>query len=429
MFNEDLYQRFLSTWSGMVDSGMFEEAAQIDMMQYNEQIRKYEDVKIWDRWHSDTAEKRLELVNIVNKLNPSEEIGGIKEGSVALVYHNYSGLAHETQMARNIKYLRGCGVELDVHIIYAFGDPVFEYVKKAAEIYDVEESKIHFIKSQNYIKVGILIQELNAVHKFKTIIYPSEYYLAYWASLMLPHPNQKFLSMKYFPRKIGRFSDYAGGRGSDAEYFRINNEDWRQLSVLDIFSVANGGRYNYWDFHQNVEYFGSVSRIEKSCHSTYQDYIIEVLQKHKNLKYLYCGSESSLDLIDKRLSVHPRARFLGWVNPESMIKTFSIYLETFPWGGGDMSLMAIKLGVPYLCLATEENKTIGICRFLGHIAKNDTTGMASEVFCRDLDDLNCRFDKMVISKDYRESLRSAWTGLIENYQPSDVESWKSFLLS
>lgn len=429
MKSEALYDKFLSTWCGMVDAGMFEEAAQIDMMQYNEQIRKTEDVSVWTRWQNDTSERRYSLVDLAGNINPTVSRSSDFSSSVALVYHNYSGLAHETQLARNIAYLKREGLFLDIHVIYAFGKANSQIAHQASIIHGVPISNIHFIEASNYLEVGALVGGLNDCINFKSIIYPSEYYLAYWASLMLPHPNQKFLSMKYFPLKIGRFSDFAGGRGDGNDYFLINNQEWRQLSILDIFSRTDLENFDYRRFHSSPTNFGSISRIEKASDDEYQNYIFEVLRRHESLEYIYFGSDKSLHLVSQDLRSHPRAKFLGWANPESAIKLFSIYLETFPWGGGEMSLLALKTGIPYLCLATDENKSIGICRFLMYVAKNDPSGLASEVFCYSIDELNVKFDKMIKSIDYRESLRAAWLRIINEYKPADIDSWREFLLN
>lgn len=428
MIDEELYQKFFSIWCRMIDNGMYEEAARIDMMQYNEQIRKNESLSVWTRWQNDTADKRKFLVCIADQINPIT--GPISEGSVnvALVYHNFSGLAHETQLARNIEFLRQHGAVVNIHVVYAFGEASTDKVEKAASIHNVPESNIHFMCCGGYTDVGISLGYLDVSMKFKTIIYPSEYYLAYWASLTLAHSNQKFLSLKYYPLQIGRFSDYAGLRGDKSIYGIVNGQSWRQLSILDIFSKFNFNDFDYWGAHQNPRYFGSISRIEKACDNNYLNFVHKILCRHEAMEYLYFGAESSLYLIDDKIRMHPRAKFLGWANPDSAVKALSIYIETFPWGGGEMSLLAIKAGIPYLCLATDENKMIGMCRFLMSIAGNDPSGVASEIFCNSESELNEKFDKMIASKNYRESLRQAWLNIINNYCPIDIESWKEFML-
>lgn len=429
MTSNDLYDKFLSLWIDFVNNGLFEKAAEVDMLHYAELIRKTENFEVWERWQIDTESYRKNLVEIANKTNPFRRVLNTGSNSIALVFDNYSGLAHETQMARNINFLRTSGFKIDLHIIYAFGTGEINEIQNSSEIYQISNSKIHFLKSNNYIQIGFLLNKIDANYKFKTIIYPSAYYLGFWASITSNHPNQKFISMKYYPLQVGRFSDYGGGRGDGNTHYLINSQKWKQLSVLDLFSKLRIGKFNYEELHKKSSTFGSISRIEKSTDDNYQKFVISLLEKKKEIAYYYCGHKSSLKLIDERIRTHERSKFIGWTDPNTSIKLFSIYLETFPWGGGDMSLLALKTGIPYLTLGTMQNKKIGIYRLLKYISSINSSDMAKEVFCDTEEDLEVKFSTMVDSFEYRQSIRNSWLTIIENYIPTDINEWEGFLLN
>jgi len=429
MTSNDLYDKFLSLWIDFVNNGLFEKAAEVDMLHYAELIRKTENFEVWERWQIDTESYRKNLVEIANKTNPFRRVLNTDSNSIALVFNKYSGLAHETQMARNINFLRTSGFKIDLHIIYAFGSGEINEIQNSSEIYQISNSKIHFLKSNSYIQIGFLLNKIDANYKFKTIIYPSDYYLGFWASITSNHPNQKFISMKYYPLQVGRFSDYGGGRGDGNTYYLINSQKWKQLSVLDLFSKLRIGEFNYEEIHKKSSTFGSISRIEKSTDDNYQKFVISLLEKKKEISYYYCGHKSSLKLIDKRIRTHERSKFIGWTDPNTSIKLFSIYLETFPWGGGDMSLLALKTGIPYLTLGTMQNKKIGIYRLLKYISSINSSDMAKEVFCDTEEDLEVKFSTMVDSFEYRQSIRNSWLTIIENYIPTDINEWEGFLLN
>jgi hypothetical protein len=429
MKTNDLYDEFLSLWIYFVNNGLYEKAAEVDMLHYNELINKTENNEVWDRWQIDTQSYRKNLVEIANKINPFRGILNTDSNSIALVFHNYSGMAHEIQMARNINFMRTLDFKIDLHIIYAFGNNECNKIQKSSEIFQISKSQIHFLKSKSYIQTGYLLNKIDLEYKFKTIIYPSTYYLGFWSSIISNHPNQKFISMKYYPLQVGRFSDYGGGRGDANTYYLINSQKWKQLSILDLFSKLSIEEFNYEELHKKSFTFGSISRIEKSTDQNYQNFIINSLEKKKEIFYYYCGKKSSLNLIDMRIRTHERSKFLGWTSPNASIKLFSIYLETFPWGGGDMSLLALKTGIPYLTLGTMQNKKFGIYRLLKYISSINSSDMAQEVFCDTEKDLEVKFSTMVDSFEYRQSIRNSWLNIIENYIPTDINEWEDFLLN
>jgi hypothetical protein len=172
--------------------------------------------------------------------------------------------------------------------------------------------------------------------------------------------------------------------------------------------------------------FGSISRIEKMTDPTYQSFVFKLLGEFHDLSYLYTGHIEGRDLLDPRITRHPRAKFLGWVVPEDVITHYSVYLESFPWGGGDMSLLAAQNGVPYLILDTPENRRVGIYALMRYIATRSGHSVLDKCFCSDLEGLRTTFSELHADADLRRHMGHAWAEAVSTYQPPDIDAWARF---
>jgi glycosyltransferase involved in cell wall biosynthesis len=168
---------------------------------------------------------------------------------------------------------------------------------------------------------------------------------------------------------------------------------------------------------------GSISRPEKICDEIYNKFIADALKRHPNLDYLYTGRESALEIIPLEIRKNPRCISLGWVDPVRAIANFSIYLEPFPWGGGEMTLLAMQAGLPYLTLVTEENKLFGIYGFIERIAYRGDP-LLQYSFCSTHIELTQRLDKLIEDHELRLKLGDAWRQAVEDFQPHSLESWR-----
>lgn len=418
-----LHTTLVTEWRRAVADGNFERAIQLDAYHYDNLVKKHENVMFWNMWQKETLNDRNKLTqslrSIVEKKNDSN-----KKERVAIVYHNFSGLAHETQLARNLRYFRKNVEDLDCRIIYLFGSENFI---GAQEIFDVPRDNIYFLEASSYEnaanKLSLLVNKI----EFTNIIYPSIFYLAYWMSLFLNHNNQKFLQMKYYPLHTGRIKEWAGGQRDATEFYNINGCNFLQLPVLDLCVIGNDKVDIDKNRKSDIKYFGSISRPEKISDDKYNEFVKDLLNQLEGWRYLYAGRLESVQLIPSVVRDHANAQYLGWVNPLETIKNFSIYLEPFPWGGGDMTLLALQAGCPYLTLETDENKAFGIMQFLKIIAMNGRKILGFS-FCKNKAELKNRFIKLSNDAELRMDLGLAWREAILSYRPSMIDNWKNFLL-
>ncbi len=418
-----LHLSILDKWMDAVLKSDFESAIRHDQFHYNELVKKTEDVSYWDLWQKDTLPTRQKLTKSLTALLPQRLPPNNGHRRFLIVHHNYSGLAHETQLARNMAYLRNHGVKFEVDIIYLFGTDAQH--AKAAQLYGVKANEVHYLKAQNYIHAGEKLTRYAFERNIQGIIYPTVFFMAFWMSLFVPHANQKFVQMKYYPLHAGRIHCWAGGYRVSGEHYRINGCDFKQLPILDL-NVSHGVPKCTQPNHLERLRFGSISRSEKICDEIYNQFIVDSLRRHPNLDYLYTGRESTLEIIPLDIRNHPRCLSLGWVDPVHAIANFSIYLEPFPWGGGEMTLLAMQAGLPYLTLATEESKLFGIYGFIEQIAsKGDPILQYS--FCSTQIELAQRLDELIENRELRLKLGDAWRQAVENFQPHTLESWRSLL--
>ncbi|MEB3211879.1 MAG: hypothetical protein VKL39_11020 [Leptolyngbyaceae bacterium] len=417
-----LHKDLLYQWMSLVNKGHFEKAVAIDQIHYNELVKKSEDVNYWDRWQRDTVASRKDLTRRFEEIRPTTPFH-IKRGSPTLiVHHNFSGLAHETQLARNIDWLRSHGEEINIEIVYLFGGN--ENNASACSLYSLSPNCVHYLQANSYQEAATKLAQVASSTMANGIIYPTIFFMAFWMSLFVSHPNQKFLQMKYYPLHSGRIKRWAGGYRSSDDYYLINGCKFEQLPILDLEVSNSDFITNY--FQTNSISIGSISRPEKISNPDYNRFVLQILKANNKIRYLYAGRFESAEIIPEAIREHPRSVALGWVNPVTVISKFSIYLEPFPWGGGEMTLLALSAGVPYLTLETEESKRFGIYGFLRFLADGQDPVLQTS-FCRSKNQLRDRIEQLVDDPEFRSTLGGSWRRVIKSYKPPSLHKWRSFL--
>lgn len=416
-----LHQFLLNEWKTAVSHGDFERAIALDNTHYNELVKKSEDVGYWDRWQSDTLPTRTKLCSRLDRLCPSTLPPDDGSGRFLIVHHNYSGLAHETQLARNMAYLRRHGVPVNVEVAYLFGPD--DQRQRSAELYDIDPALVHYLGATSYREAAERLFLLSERRHARGLIYPSLFFMAYWMSLLVPHANQKFVQMKYYPLHAGRIRKWTGGYRVQGQHYRIRGCDFEQLPILDL--QLNGGE-DPAAVHGSEEAIsiGSISRPEKIANAGYNRFVLELLAAHPSLQYLYTGREESLGVIPSQVREHPRSVALGWVDPAHAVGRFGIYLEPFPWGGGEMTLLALESGLPYLTLETEESVRFGIYGFIKCVAEGGDP-LLQYSFCKSQVQLRKRVAELVVDGGLRQRLGAAWRQAIRAYRPPSLDSWRS----
>lgn len=428
-----LHRKILALWHAAIDAGDFEKAIRLDFYHYENLVKATEDLGYWDRWQDDTHAARLALVERMLSAAPSRlSASASGDHKFAIVNHNYSGLAHEVQLSRNIQYLRRQGKVLDFDVIYLFGN-LPNARQHAAALYQIPESNVIFLAADSYEKAADRLDLACRRTNYRTVVYPSVFAMAFWMSLFNTHPRQKFLQMKYYPLQAGRIAQWAGGRRTTEERFPIRGCDFLQLETLDLGVDLQPElptpMASYQASNQAAEQpitFGSISRPEKVADPTYNSFVAMLLRERPSLTYLYAGRPEAVQVIPEAVRNLRNAIAIGWVHPASAIRQFAIYLEPFPWGGGEMSLLALRAGIPYLSLGTEENIRFGMFDFLRLIAVSGPDILQFS-FCRTIDELRSRLFQLIDDEALRRQLGDAWRKQVESWRPGDVERWIDFL--
>ncbi len=419
--NKDAFHCFaLENWTAAVNDGDFERAIAFDQLHYNELVKKFEDVGYWDRWQADTLAARRALTQRMDTLVPLARPESDGSNRFLIVHHNYSGLAHETQLARNMAWLKAQGIGFNVDIVYLFGAP--DSCSLASELYGLPTARIHFLNATSYQQAAERLDRLAHARCAQGIIYPTIFFMAFWMSLFVTHANQKFVQMKYYPLHAGRIRRWAGGYRVPGKHYRINGCDYEQLPILDLqLAKRELPAPRATDGSVSI---GSISRPEKISNPGYNQFILDLLKRHPQINYLYTGRTDTLSVIPENVRKHPRSLSLGWVDPVDAISRFTIYLEPFPWGGGEMTLLALEAGVPYLTLETEESIRFGIYGFIQAVAEGKDPILQFS-FCKSSGQLGDRIAALLSDRQLREQLGQAWRQAILNYAPPGLDSWRS----
>ncbi len=421
---QDLRKAWHKQWYQCILNNDLNTAAIIDFKFYNQFVKANESVENWDWWYSNTYSLRQELTAKYTEKYPDRELINYKKENIGFVFHNYSGLAHETQLARAITTLRD-KYEFAANVIYMFGDEIAE---KPETIHKTKN--IYFLKASSYIDGARKLDELTFSQQIGSVIYPSIYWFAYWASLVNRHPNQKFLQMKYYPLQVGRIKRWAGGlRSMGEKFYQINGEKYEQLPVLDLLPSKT-----LFKKQENHSYgvIGSISRIEKIKDENYNRMIQDILSRCPSAKYIYTGRAGDESKIPSYISTHERALFWGWVKPEDKIADIDIYIEPFPWGGGDMTFLALSAGLPYLILKTKESELFGLYSFVKLISEENSelSKITEYSFCNTIEEMRDKCIKLLSDKSFAKDLGQAWQKTVSAIDMSKKHNdWMDFLLN
>lgn len=410
-------------WCNAVLESQYDLAAKIDFMYYEKFIKPTENQEIWDQWQIDTFELRKKLTEEFIKYNPTNSTRE-KTNRTLIVQHNFSGLAHETQLSRNIQSLKQMGQLIDFDVAYLFGKNN-EKGYAASNIYQISSENIIFLQAQSYIDAGIRLNSYLIENRYDTVIYITNFFMAFWVSLITQHSNQKFLVLKYFPKQVGRIKEWACIRRTSSNNMNVQGGNFRQLDLMSLDVYGNTDYINSKNKIDKIT-FGSISRPEKASSENYNNFIQQTLSDNPSSVYLYTCRKGEEHKVNKGIREHAQAYSLGWVNPSIEINKFSIYLETFPWGGGDMTFFALNSGLPYLTLETEENRKVGILSIVERIMEYGDPELNFSI-CENQSILSERLNFLLNNENYRTHLGKLWKDACKRYKPIDIYPWLEFL--
>ena len=410
-------------WTKSLLVGDYNRACRLELDAYNTCIKPTESLAAWNEWQARTAPQRLLLSNYYCRAFPSGE--QTANGRVAIVLHNFSGLAHEVQFGRQLKKVLKEFINLKAFIVYAFGEPA--RTKEAADIYGVNEADIVFLQAKSYLHAAASLEAFLGKFRVGTVVYPSITFFCFWMSLICRHANQKFFQMKYFPRQIGRISEWAGydDGGIQGKRF-VAGEGFTKLPVdllgLPRVSVTRKA------LAPGCIRFGSISRIEKIQNPEYVSFVVRILEMLPEAECLVTGRTEDQARVPTELRLHPRVSFVGWVKPEDLISQLDIYLDPWPWGGGDMSFLAMVNGLPYLTLATPDGMAVGpLATIRSLVTQSSVADVLRSYLPDDQDSLLEVFKELAINASARAAAGANWNLACSEAGSMDAEAWRRFL--
>jgi hypothetical protein len=230
--------------------------------------------------------------------------------------------------------------------------------------------------------------------------------------------------MKYYPRQTGRIVQWAGGQRTQGSSYHIHGFNFLQLEVLDLKAVYPSVGSPNSKIPKGVT-FGSISRPEKIADVSYNNFIFSLLKERPELNYLYTGRKQDIHVVPDTVRSMPNAVHIGWVEPEIAIEQYAIYLEPFPWGGGEMSFLALKTGLSYLTLSTKENSECGIFDILKLVADSGPA-ILQHSFCRTKDELRSKLLQLADDLPLRQTRGDAWRSHIQSWRPTGTGPWVDF---
>lgn len=413
----DKGKKHISLFKELICTGNFNSAIQVELDYYNSFVKKNESLSAWKYWDQEVYEIKNYLSQYQTYFQIIDKNNYSSNGPIIFVYHNYSALAHETQLARKIIGMTTRGYKIPFVIVYLFGSS--NEHPQAKKIWGCSHTQLFTLGAKNYTDAFLKLSRLVRNLKPRLLLYPSIYFLAFWSSIFTKHPNQKFFVMKYFPSQLGNISEWGSGIMSKHQH---NLETKGKFTELPVEMFPSTGSQK---IIKNKIRIGSISRVEKQLDPNYLIFIKKILDNYDQVEFLSTCKIEQLSLFPEWFTKHPRIKHLGWVNPYQTIHDFDIYLETFPWGGGDMSFLAISHGIPYLSLETKETEEIGPFNTIRAITTDYPE--LQEQLPANQDALFNQITLLIKSDDHRQHIGNLWMQAAKDWNSKGDQDWAKFL--
>ncbi|MBF0444196.1 MAG: glycosyltransferase [Magnetococcales bacterium] len=169
-------------------------------------------------------------------------------------------------------------------------------------------------------------------------------------------PKLIWWSMKFHPTAFEGLDGYFTISHGLKTTSTIMNRSWRIIPTrLTIFSkltdpgTEKTARKLKQNFGTSVV-AGTFSREETIATKPFLSLITKILQKNKQLHWLYTGKKNHLD-IQKAIidaGVSSQASYIGWIDTRLYSQIIDIYVDCWPLGGGVTVTQAMACGKPYV---------------------------------------------------------------------------------
>lgn len=111
-------------------------------------------------------------------------------------------------------------------------------------------------------------------------------------------------------------------------------------------------------FPKNCLILGSIGRLIKIDNYDYLETIAKIMHDNPNTVFLACGSgdQSSIQEKIEELGINDRFYFVGYVDPHLYGSVIDLYLDSFPFRGGESFQEYIHKIKPFICLVKAPNQ-------------------------------------------------------------------------
>jgi len=342
------------------ENSFYDQAYEIDVYVMEKLVKQSDSEALWREWQSSTYDIR-KLIVAATKLK-SGKIPTKDKKPTFLIYCP-SGLAHEIQLRSIINTLP----DKKARIIYAFNSPI----KNTADFYAGLNIDFLYLQCDPAKPATSIEDKLSQLEKLTgplhiTII--TTYVLAFWASVSNTNHSYGFFAMRFIPYQVGSISRWlTGGVGNTSD---IYGQPWMIVTRpwVKEFEVTKHVK------PQSKVRIGSISRESKIDSPGYLSIICNLLEVFPEAEFALTGRtirQSTLNTFRKR-GLESRVMHLGWIEPSQGMSQIDLYLEPFPFGGGEMLYQAIANRIPFVYLAGDVGTNLAITdSYLTYIFSED----------------------------------------------------------
>jgi len=295
----------------------------------------------------------------------------LKDKNIFIVFPNCSNLAHERQM----RSICGCGATIrDAIVLFPFNsasqidDSYVSLWKEACGMASVIVGDIPMtansggVHTCNYFRAARWISHIVksfANDQESIVLFPSVLQISVWLSFFVKLFCYDKVSTAYVCMKLGLSNHYSvfdylfrPMLRSTEKCPSIISEGLLYQGIAPVCVPQSGTSLAVKPKNINdrdVLVIGSVDRSSKKKSPEYLQTISSILRS-SNSQFLWTDGENEIssqlrDLFGDRII------FTGWVDPLEAMRIIDIYVEPYPWGGGDMTYLSMAHGMPLVSVS------------------------------------------------------------------------------
>jgi hypothetical protein len=345
----DELNKFIAIFNEHLKSEKYEEALECEAFVFNNLLKISENPEFFSHWDNHTYKSK----NIaISKYRTSSSLS-INNKKYVFIIHQKSLLAHEKSLLTILKFLKKYNSSFKFFIVYLMETPS-DSTNTHELFYEGLIDKFYFLANNSYD----LKKQRKQFIDLKKSLGPCKYFVIsiipnlFHTLLIAKNEKIYFIGMKHYPKHLDTVTKWiAGGRNNSL--IKINNQPWHTIDFppLKINSENN--------FSSNINYFGSISRIEKIKNANFLTSISKILSQSNNSKFIYTSrnkEDSYVLSFFQSKNLNLLSENIGYIDPNLPLywNSLKLYAEPFPFGGGLMLNLAICNSTPVVYLRKKE---------------------------------------------------------------------------